>query len=60
MDSFFRQVPRSISVKHFKRNVHKNIYLVQSACEIDDDFPGSVIINDLKLTNVTCVVEQGD
>lgn len=35
-----------------------NIYLVQPACEIDDDFSGSVIINDLKLTNVTCVVKR--
>lgn len=33
-------------------------YLVQPACEIDDDFSGSVIVNDLKLTNVTCGVKQ--
>lgn len=36
-----------------------DLYLVQPACEIDDDFSGSVIVNDLKLTNVTCVVKQG-
>lgn len=36
-----------------------DIYLVQPACEIDDDFSGSVIVNDLKLTNVTWVVKRG-
>lgn len=29
-------------------------YLVQPSCEIDDNFSSSVIVNDLKLTNVTC------
>lgn len=31
----------------------KSAYLVQAAGEIDNDFPGSVVIDDLKLTNVT-------
>lgn len=31
----------------------ERLYLVQPACEIDDNFSGSVVINDLKLTNVT-------
>ena len=29
------------------------LYLVQPACEIDDNFSCSVIVNDLKLANVT-------
>lgn len=28
-------------------------YLVQSASEIDDNFSGSVVVNDLKLSNIT-------
>lgn len=36
----------------------KTIYLVQSACEIDDDLSGSVIVNDLKLTNVTWAAKK--
>jgi hypothetical protein len=29
------------------------LYLVQPASEIDDYFPSSVVVDDLKLTNVT-------
>ena len=32
----------------------QSAYLVQTSSEIDDDFPGSVVVDDLKLTNVTC------
>lgn len=28
-------------------------HLVQPAIEIDDNFPGSVVVNNLKLSNVT-------
>lgn len=34
------------------------IYLVQPACEIDNNFSGSVVINDLKLTNITCKAQM--
>lgn len=34
------------------------IYLVQPACEIDNNFSSSVVINDLKLTNITCKAQM--
>lgn len=41
-----------------KPSVHvKSAYLVQPSSEIDNDFPGSVVIDDLKLTNVTYSIE---
>lgn len=51
-------VPIETSIQVGGKN-KADIYLVQPACEIDDDFSSSVIINDLKLTNVTYVVKQG-
>lgn len=52
--------PRSHNLKTFwtRCKLKKNTYLVQSACEIDDDFSGSVIVNDLKLTNVTWAAKK--
>lgn len=50
--------PRSHNLKIMQVKKKKNIYLVQSACEIDDDFSGSVIVNDLKLTNVTWAAKE--
>lgn len=32
----------------------KKAHLVQPACEIDDNFSSSVVVDDLKLSNITC------
>lgn len=47
----------------FALNLISNIptqspHLVQPASEIDDNFPGSVVVDDLKLSNVTWTEEQ--
>lgn len=34
------------------------LHLVQPACEIDDNFSSSMVVDDLKLTNVTCVSKK--
>lgn len=47
---------KKVSFKHLFRELnseHKS-YLVESACEVDNNLPSSVIINYLEFTNVTC------
>lgn len=48
-----KQLPTQRQNGNCRVGPSKRLYLVQPACEIDDNFSGSVVVNDLELTNVT-------